>query len=65
MSQEPVTTQKIKNPTMKSLLALRYAFAAAIVALIALTSPTAQANCGGCGTKKECPSPTPSPSPSK
>jgi hypothetical protein len=65
MSQEPVTTQKIKKTPMKSLLTLRYAFAAAIVALIALTSPTAQANCDGCGTKKECPSPTPSPSPSK
>jgi len=39
----------------------------ALLAVITLTSPLAQANCGGCGggDKKECPSPTPAPSPAK
>ena len=54
-----------KNHPMKANSALRFAVAGLFVALVALTSPLAQANCGGCGDKKECPSPTPSPSPAK
>ena len=50
---------------MKANSALRFAVAGLFVALVALTSTLAQANCGGCGDKKECPSPTPSPSPAK
>jgi hypothetical protein len=46
---------------MKSISTLRFAFAALFAALITLTAPVAQANCDGCGDKKECPSPSPSP----
>ena len=51
---------------MKTISTLRFALAGLFVALVALTSPVAQAKCGGCGGgKKECPSPTPAPSPAK
>lgn len=50
---------------MKATSTLRFAVAGLFVALVALASPEAQANCGGCGSKKECPSPTPAPSPAK
>ena len=50
---------------MKATSTLRLAVAGLFVAIVALTSPVAQANCGGCGDKKECPSPTPAPSPAK
>ena len=39
---------------------LRFAIAGLFVALVTLTSPLAQANCGSCGKdKKECPAPSP------
>lgn len=44
---------------------VRLAIAGLFMALITLTSPLAQADCGGCGGKKECPSPSPAPSPAK
>jgi hypothetical protein len=44
---------------------IRIAIAGTMMAVVALTAATAQANCGGCGDKKECPSPTPAPSPAK
>ncbi|MFZ0435245.1 MAG: hypothetical protein WAL87_04640 [Chthoniobacterales bacterium] len=44
---------------------LRFALAGLIIAMATLSAPMTQANCGGCGTKKECPSPTPAPSPAK
>jgi len=50
---------------MKAITTLRFAVAGLFVALVTLTAPIAQANCGGCGSKKECPSPTPAPSPAK
>jgi|GEM_PF-1881026 len=40
-------------------------FFIALIALFSLTSPMAQANCGGCGDKKDNPSPSPAPSPAK
>lgn len=50
---------------MKTISTLRFAVAGLFVALVTFAAPMAQANCGGCGTKKECPSPTPAPSPAK
>ena len=50
---------------MKTISTFRFAAAGLLIAVVTLTAPVAQANCGGCGTKKECPSPTPSPSPKK
>ncbi|MCE9588442.1 MAG: hypothetical protein K8R57_09025 [Verrucomicrobia bacterium] len=50
---------------MTTTQAFRFTIAGLFMALITLTAPMAQANCGSCGTKKECPSPTPAPSPAK
>ena len=44
---------------------LRFAIAGLFVALVTLTTPLAQANCGGCGDKKDYPSPAPTPKPAK
>ncbi|MEI6081774.1 MAG: hypothetical protein WCR44_05005 [Verrucomicrobiota bacterium] len=51
---------------MTTTQAVRFTIAGLFMALITLTAPLAQANCGGCGgDKKESPSPTPAPSPAK
>ena len=51
---------------MKTISTFRFAVAGLFLALVTLTAPLAQANCGGCGgDKKDCPSPTPAPSPAK
>jgi len=50
---------------MTTTSSVRFAVAGLFIALVTLTAPLAQANCGGCGEKKECPSPTPAPSPAK
>jgi hypothetical protein len=46
---------------MKNTSILRLALTAILLGAATLAVPTAKANCGGCGGKKECPSPSPSP----
>ena len=57
--------QQNNQPKTPNMTSLRFALAGLIIAIATLSAPMAQANCGGCGTKKECPSPTPAPSPAK
>jgi hypothetical protein len=50
---------------MKNTSILRLALTAVLLATATFAISTAQAECGGCGGKKDCPAPSPSPSPAK
>jgi hypothetical protein len=53
------------NQTMKKTSVLNLALTAFLLAAASVAIPTASADCGGSGGKKECPAPSPSPSPAK
>lgn len=50
---------------MKTSSILRLALTGILLITATLAVSNAQANCGGCGSKKECPTPSPSPKPAK
>jgi hypothetical protein len=61
----PKTVNKSKIMKVLTTRSAAAGFFIAFLALFTLTSPMAQANCGGCGDKKEYPSPSPAPKPAK
>ena len=61
----PKTVNKSKIMKVLTTRSATAGFFIAFIALFTLTSPMAQANCSGCGDKKEYPSPSPAPKPAK
>ena len=61
----PKTVNKFKIMKVLTTRSATAGFFIALIALFTLASPMAQANCGGCGDKRDHPSPSPAPSPAK